>query len=179
FDDYIIKPKISGYKSIHTVINFGETPVEIQIRTSEMHEYNEFGPASHIAYKLQSQNNQKADHTWTKDLLKWKQGKLTRQDFQIRAFAESIFVFTPKGKIIKLDKGANLLDFAFQIHTGLAACYTGAKVNGTMRAMEWELKTGDIVEVLHSKQLTVNPQWQQIATMNQTKASIRKLLRNG
>ncbi|MCA9379447.1 bifunctional (p)ppGpp synthetase/guanosine-3',5'-bis(diphosphate) 3'-pyrophosphohydrolase, partial [Candidatus Dojkabacteria bacterium] len=77
FDDYISKPKISGYKSIHTVINFGETPVEIQIRTSEMHEYNEFGPASHIAYKLQSQNNQKADHTWTKDLLKWKQGKLT------------------------------------------------------------------------------------------------------
>lgn len=179
FDDYIIKPKISGYKSIHTVINFEDAPVEIQIRTAEMHEYNEFGPASHIAYKLQSQSKQKTDHTWTKDLLKWKQGKLTKEDFQIKAFAESIFVFTPKGKIIKLDKGANLLDFAFHIHTELAACYTGAKVNGTMRAMNWELKTGDIVEVLHGKQWTINPQWLQIATMNVTRMYVRKLLRNG
>lgn len=179
FDDYIIKPKISGYKSIHTVINQENTPVEIQIRTAQMHEYNEFGPASHIAYKLQSAEKHKSDHTWTKDLIRWKDGKLTKEDFQIKAFAESIFVFTPKGKIIKLNQGANPLDFAFHIHTGMAACYTGAKVNGIMRAMNWELRTGDIIEILHSKKLTINPQWLQIATSSGTKASIRKLLRNG
>lgn len=179
FDDYIVHPKESGYKSIHTVIEYEGTPVEVQIRTHDMHEYNEFGPASHIAYKLRSYGNSaKEQLAWTKELSEWKhKSNLTKEDFKIKAFAESIFVFTPKGQIIKLGKGATPIDFAFRIHTQVGAHYVGAKVNNQMRPMQYVLQTGDVVEILTAKNQNVNQDWLQIARLNSTKIHIRKLLR--
>lgn len=180
FDDYIVRPKQSGYKSIHTVINHQGQPIEIQIRTQEMHEYNEFGPASHIAYKLKSYQGKvgNQDFGWTKNLTNWKtKTNLTKEDFAVKAFANSIFVFTPKGKVIQLPKDASPLDFAFRIHTNLGARYLGAKVNNQMRPMSYKLKTGEIVEILEGNKINVNQDWLKYAVATSTKSHIRKYLK--
>jgi GTP pyrophosphokinase len=175
FDDYIVRPRSNGYKSLHTVIIHNSKPIEVQIRTHEMHEYNEFGPASHIAYKLQGHKDAGNNYTWTKDLITW-QGKkqLTKEDFKVKAFSESIFVFTPKGKVIQLIKGATPIDFAFRIHTDLALHYIGAKVNGKMVDKGHILETGDIVEILVGKHPNVNRGWMEFARSNTAKTRIRK-----
>jgi GTP pyrophosphokinase len=180
FDDYIINPKPSGYKSIHTVVEYDGSSIEVQLRTQEMHEYNEFGPASHIAYKLQQIKGKSlpgSSYTWTKDLVEWQQKKqLTKEDFQVQAFTESIFVFTPKGEVIQLDQGATPLDFAFAIHSDLGYRFRGALVNKKMRAMGYQLQTGDIVEILDGPQPNVNRDWLKYAKMNSSRYKIRKWL---
>ncbi len=178
FDDYVTTPKPNGYRSIHTVIDYEGQPVEIQIRTAEMHAYNEFGPASHIAYKLRGSAQADTSYTWTKDLVEWQNKEVTGQsNYKIQAFSESIFVFTPKGKVVQLDKNSGPLDFAFQIHTDLGAHYLGAKVNNKMVAMSHKLETGDIVEIVVSNRDNINRDWLKYAEMTSTKARIRKWLR--
>ncbi len=174
FDDYIVHPKVSGYRSIHTVIDYAGRTMEIQIRTREMHEYNEFGPASHISYKLG--NPTKEISTLTKDLNAWR-GEGDENKFRVKSFAESIFVFTPKGKIIKLDKGASPLDFAYQIHTQLLSKLRGAKVNGKLVAMGYQLQTGDVVEIVEGKVYNINRDWLKYAQMAPTRSFIRKEIR--
>jgi guanosine-3',5'-bis(diphosphate) 3'-pyrophosphohydrolase len=179
FDDYIIKPKPSGYRSIHTVIKYAGQYIEVQIRTQEMHEVNEFGPASHIAYKILG-NKKKFNQsfTWTKDLLDWQNQEVDGESkYKVRAFADSIFVFTPKGKVIQLQKESTPLDFAFMVHSDLGLYYQGAKVNGVMRPMNYRLDTGDVIEVLKSKRVNVTRDWLKNCQMNATKAKIRKHLR--
>lgn len=177
FDDYIVKPKASGYRSIHTVLVVNGIYVEVQIRTKAMHEYNEFGPASHLAYKLMGNKMGQESFTWTKELVGWQQEK-DEEKYKIKAFSESVFVFTPKGQIIQLPKGSTPLDFAFAIHTDLGIHYSGAKVNGTMRAMNWQLETGDLVEILQTKKVSLSRDWLQMVKSSDAKTRIRKYFRN-
>jgi guanosine-3',5'-bis(diphosphate) 3'-pyrophosphohydrolase len=177
FDDYIAKPKENGYRSIQTTISYKSAFFEVQIRTQEMHEYNEFGPASHIAYKLKGSKSAGSTLTWTKDLVKWQESpNLSKEDFQIKTFASSIFVFTPKGLVIRLEKQSSPIDFAFRIHTGVGSHYCGALVNGKMVSMEHKLQTGDVVEVLTSKNAKANLDWLKFAKSTSTRAKIRKIL---
>jgi len=176
FDDYIAHPKLSGYKSIHLVAPFQNIKLEVQIRTLEMHEYNEYGPASHAIYKLKSkgQKQKSESFTLTEDLMKWKEeGK---DSFKIKLFADSVFVFTPKGLVIRLDRGSTPIDFAFRIHTDLGYRYIGAKVNAKMVSMDYKLQTGDVIEVLTQKKDNMNIDWLKYAFMAETKARIRKRL---
>ena len=181
FKDYISLPKENGYKSLHTVIFFEGNPVEVQIRTKEMHEFNEFGPACHIAYKLQGSKNSGTAFTWTKKLMGWKDtnlNELTKEDFKIGLFKESVFVFTPKGLVIRMKKGTTALDFAFRIHSELGTHYRGALVNKKMVKMDYQLKTGDVVEILKDSKVNVTYDWINIAKSNRTKDKIRKVLQN-
>ncbi len=179
FDDYITNPKPSGYRSIHAVINHNGNFIEIQIRTKQMHEYNEFGPASHIAYKLQSESKNKHESTtWTKDLIEWQtKADLTKEDFKVKAFTESIFVFTPKGQVQILDKESTPIDFAFKVHGEIGAKYMGAKVDGKMVSMNHKLDTGNTVEVITTAKYNVSRDWLRLAKMTETKSNIRKYLR--
>lgn len=171
FNDYISNPKPNGYKSMHLIIKFKETTLELQIRTLEMHEYNEYGPASHAIYKLQSKGL-KGSFTLTEDLMKWQEKG--NEKYKIKLFAESVFVFTPKGLVIRLDKGSTPIDFAFRIHTDIGYKYTGAKVNGKMVSMDYKLQTGDVIEILTQKKDNVSLDWLKNAYMTETKSRIRR-----
>lgn len=176
FSDYIAQPKDNGYRSIHTIIIYNGLFLEIQIRTFEMHEYNEFGAASHIAYKLQ---DTKQTFTWTKDLLNWKNSEEDKKEkYKLKIFKESIFCFTPKGMIISLPQGATPLDFAFRVHTNIGERYVGAKVNGKMEKMSHELSNGDVVEIITGKQSNVSLDWLRFCRSHTTKAKIKKIFAN-
>jgi GTP pyrophosphokinase len=172
FADYIADPKENGYRSIHTIVRYLGKTFEVQIKTHEMHEINEYGSASHIAYKSKGSINT-ADMTWTKDLVKW-QGSSEKEIYKLKAFSNSIFVFTPKGLVIRLEKGSTPIDFAFRIHTEIGKRYTGSKVNGKMVNMSAVLNTGDVVEILTQKKPNVSIDWVNIAKMNSTKNKIRR-----
>lgn len=177
FDDYIASPKDNGYRSIQTIVSYENFFFEVQIRTKEMHDYNEFGPASHIAYKLKGTVKPGTSFTWTKDLVKWKKNDgITKEDFKIKLFSNSIFVFTPKGLLIRLEKGSTPIDFAFRVHTFIGSHYTGAKVNKKMVSKDYVLSTGDTVEIILSAKPTVNESWLLSVASGTTRARIRKLL---
>ncbi|MCS7317691.1 MAG: HD domain-containing protein [Candidatus Dojkabacteria bacterium] len=178
YDDYIMKPKENGYRSIQSAIIYKDCFLEIQIRTQEMHEYNEFGPASHIAYKmLSSKKNSGNTFTWTKDLIRWKNANVVNNDvYKIKVFANSVFVFTPKGLLIRLPKGATPLDFAFRIHTEIGIHYGGALVNGKMVNKQYTLNTGDTVEILLSAKPTVNVDWLKLVKTQSAKQKIKRYL---
>jgi guanosine-3',5'-bis(diphosphate) 3'-pyrophosphohydrolase len=178
FRDYISNPKDNGYKSIHTVLNYHGSDLEVQIRTKEMHEFNEFGPASHIAYKLMGAKDATDAYTWTKDLVLWKKkDKLSKEDFKVQAFTNSIFVFTPKGLVIQLPEGSTPLDFAFRIHTNMGYYYRGALVNERMVSMSHQLHTGDVVDILLSKTRTVTSDWLKNCVSKTAQSRIRRFLR--
>ncbi len=179
FEDYISKPKPNGYKSRHTVLDFDGTYVEVQIRTFQMHEYNEYGPASHIAYKIKSEGkNLNEPVTWTKELASWQNKKnKSNEDFKVNIFKESIFTFTPKGLVINLPKDSSPIDFAFQIHTDLGYKYAGAKVNGKMVSMNYKLKTGDVVEIITAKKFNVSSSWLKAVKSSEAKSRIRRWMR--
>lgn len=174
FKDYISAPKENGYRSIHTVLEYENQYIEVQIRTKEMHEYNEYGPASHVAYKRGDNSHQGDSVTWTKDLAEWKEGD--RESFKIKLFQNSIFVFTPKGLVIRLAKGACPLDFAFRIHTEIGSRYRGALVNGKMVKMDYKLETGDTVEILTNKEVNIRRDWLNFVTSTKAKSKIKRIL---
>ncbi len=171
-DDYIAQPKVSGYRAIHLPIQIKDQKVEIQIKTPAMHAYNEFGPASHILYKLsQTTGKTFTDIGWVKDLVRWQDGH-----YQLRLFQDSVFVFTPKRDIIQLPRGATPLDFAARIHSDLLRYCQGAKINGKLSRLGQELQNGDVVEIIKSKQPRRLPRdW---LGMAKTRAA-RKILRRG
>lgn len=180
FDDYIIKPKANGYRSLHTTIKYKNTNFEIQIRTQQMHEYNEFGPASHIAYKIMGKSVDVRDSlTWTKELIKWQNENIKNKDvYKVKIFANSVFVFTPKGKLIRLPAGSTPIDFAFKIHLEIALKYNGALVNGKIVSKEYKLKTGDVIEILRANHYTVSEDWIKIAKTSSARQKIRKFLKS-
>lgn len=157
FDDYIAKPKPNGYRSIHTaVIGPGDFPVEIQIRTSDMHAEAELGVAAHWKYKegkkLAASYEEKI--LWLRDLMDW-QKELTeetaKKPIYQKIFEDRVYVFTPQGDVLDLTVGATPLDFAYHIHTDVGHRCRGAKVNGTIVPLTHILKTGDRVEILTVK----------------------------
>lgn len=160
FDDYISRPKNNGYQSLQTDIFIDELVAEIQIRTKEMHEFNEFGVASHISYKLHG-DKVTTDNSigWVKNLVKW-QSK-DNNKFSIKnVLSDKIFVFTPKGEVMEMTKGASVIDFAYRIHTKIGNSCTGAKVNNKIVSLETKIQTGDIIEILTSKNKSMpNKEW--------------------
>jgi GTP pyrophosphokinase len=159
FKDYIAMPKPNMYQSLHTTViaEKGET-LEIQIRTWEMHRIAENGVAAHWLYKEGGRPNPVLQEklTWLRNILQWQQEIGDAQDFvegvRIDLFADEVFVFTPKGDVIDLPAGSIPLDFAYRIHTDIGHHCVGAKVNGRIVPLNHALSTGDIVEILTSKQ---------------------------
>ncbi|MCA9382134.1 bifunctional (p)ppGpp synthetase/guanosine-3',5'-bis(diphosphate) 3'-pyrophosphohydrolase, partial [Candidatus Dojkabacteria bacterium] len=179
FSDYISKPKPNGYRSIHTILETNRWgKVEVQIKTFEMHEYNEFGPASHIAYKAGGKTSGES-FSWVKNLMRWTGNKNNgRNDYEVNLFNENVYLFTPKGQLIELPKDATPIDFAYRIHSSIGDSCTGAKVNGKIVSLDTKLKTGDQVEIIVSKSKKYpSRDWLNIAVSQSTKAHIRRGLR--
>jgi len=157
FDDYISSPKPNGYRSIQTTLNWRDKlTVEVQIRTKGMHEFNQFGPASHIAYKLSKNADGGMGFEWVKDLIKWQKTDKNINNYSINVLSKFIYVFTPKGDTIQLPTGSTALDFAYRIHGEIGDHCIGAKINQKMDKIDTVLKTGDLVEILTSKKVQRN-----------------------
>jgi GTP pyrophosphokinase len=155
FKDFIAMPKFNMYQSLHTTVIGPEgLPLEIQIRTREMHDMAEFGVAAHWMYKATGPEADKKVH-WLRSMLEWQQELSDPAEFmenlKVDLFDEEVFVFTPKGEVKSLAAGATPLDFAYEVHTEIGHRCVGAKVNGKIVPLHYELKSGDIVEVLTSK----------------------------
>ena len=176
FDDYISNPKPNGYRSIQTTLNWeNKLTVEVQIRTKEMHEFNEFGPASHIAYKLSKDADGAMGFEWVRDLIKWQKSDKNIKNYTIKVLEKYIYVFTPKGDTIQLPAGSTALDFAYRLHTQIGDCCTGVKINQKMEKIDTFLQTGDYIEILTSKKANVNKNWLHFVTTAAAKEHIRKV----
>ena len=159
FDDYIASPKENLYQSLHTSVrSIGGLPVEVQVRTYDMHEVAEYGVASHWAYKEgASPKRQRSEErmTWLRQLLDWQREVSGTEEFletvQTDVFRDQVFVYTPKNEIKELPAGSTPIDFAYRIHTELGNRCIGAKVNGKLVSLDTQLKNGDTVEVLTSR----------------------------
>ncbi len=154
FKDYIATPKPNGYQSIHTcILANNNRPVEVQIRTHQMHHFNEYGVAAHWIYKDKSHKASSFDKSinWLKELIdenKDLSGREFAQNIKIDMFNSEIYAQTPNGKIIKFPVGANCIDFAYAVHTNIGNRCVGAKVNGKFVPLTTELKNGDVCEIL-------------------------------
>lgn len=179
FNDYISDPKPNGYRSIQTTLDWrGKTTVEVQIRTREMHEFNEFGPASHVVYKMNKGESDGVGIEWARDLVKWQTGSEKIKNYQIDVLKKYIYVFTPKGDTIQLPTGSTALDFAYRIHGDLGNCCRGAKVNQKMAKINTVLKTGDVVEIIAGKNKNVNRDWIDWVITGFAKSHIRRETQN-
>jgi len=158
FDDYIANPKMNGYQSLHTTVMCeGTTPLEIQIRSREMHRIAEYGVAVHWRYKEGGRKDEKYENGigWLRQLIDWHRELSGAEEFlesvRTDVFSDQVFVYTPKGDVKDLPKGSTPLDFAYRIHTDLGNRCIGAKVNGKLVPLNTELHNGDIIEILSSK----------------------------
>jgi guanosine-3',5'-bis(diphosphate) 3'-pyrophosphohydrolase len=156
FDDFIANPKDNGYQALHTTVMCqGTRPLEIQIRTHDMHRVNEYGVAAHWLYKEGKAGGQFKDEiAWLRQIGDWRE-ELDSEEFlesvKTDVLVARVFVYTPKGEIKELPRGATPLDFAFRIHTDLGYRCIGAKVNGKLGPLNYTLKNGDVVEIMASK----------------------------
>lgn len=166
FDDYIAAPKDNFYQSIHTAILYEDgKPLEVQIRTQEMHQNAEFGIAAHWRYKERGPRDKTYEQriNWLRRLMEWKQEVEDAQEFvdsmKSDVFQDRVYVFTPRGDIIDLPAGATPIDFAYHVHTEIGHRCRGAKVNGKLVSLDYSLKTGDQLEILTSKQGGPSRDW--------------------
>jgi len=157
FDDFIANPKPNGYQSLHTVVMYGATPLEIQIRTHDMHHIAEYGVAAHWRYKEGEEKDIRFEEriSWLRQLVEWHRELSGAEEFlesvKTDIFIDQVFVFTPKGEIKDLPKGSTPLDFAYRVHTELGHRCIGAKVNGRLVTLSYQLKNGDVVEIMAAK----------------------------
>lgn len=178
--DWITIPKSNGYESLHTTVSAGNGKwVEIQIRTERMDEVAELGIAAHWRYKGVSQSNLGSDQ-WLKELREViaESASDVAEKFDAKLSSNEIFAFTPNGDIRRLSEGATVLDFAFDIHTGLGSTCTGGKVNGKIVPIREVLHNGDIVEILTQKNQTPKADWLNFVTTTKAKGRIKAYLRD-
>ena len=176
FNDYISDPKPNGYRSLQTTLNWkGKITLEVQIRTFKMHEFNEFGPASHIAYKMRDEKQSGKGYEWVKELINWQRDNKNVNTYKINVLSNFVYVATPKGDIIQLPKGATVLDFAYRIHTEIGDHCMGAKINNKMGKISTVLASGDVVEIITNNKINVNKNWLELVTTRWAKEHIRKM----
>jgi GTP pyrophosphokinase len=166
FDDYIANPKENRYRSLHTAVIGPEgRTLEVQIRTEEMHRHAELGVAAHWRYKEggTSESDYEEKIAWLRQLLEWQEEERSASDFVDRfrseAFQDRVYVLTPQGRIIDLPRGATPLDFAYAVHSEVGHRCRGAKVNGHIVPLTWQLNNGEQVEVLTTKQGAPSRDW--------------------
>ena len=181
FKDYISSPKINGYKSIHTsVIGSNKKPIEIQIRTKEMHEFAERGVASHWKYKSSEKFNSLSwkEYDWLKDLVeiieKNENPEHSYEYTKLQMFQENVFCFTPKGSVIKLPKDATSIDFAYAVHTKIGNTAIGCEINGNKSELQDVLRNGDRVNIITSKNQSPSLHWIPITKTGKARAAIRR-----
>ena len=181
FKDYIAMPKPNNYQSLHTtVIETRGQPVEIQIRTWEMHRIAEYGVAAHWRYKEgnQTANKDAFDEKmgWLRNLLEWQDTSNPKEfvnALKLDAFSDEVFVFSPRGDVIDLPQGAIPIDFAYRIHTDVGHRCVGAKINGKIVPLDYKLKNGDIVEIITSKVGKPSLDWLNIVGSSESRSKIR------
>jgi GTP diphosphokinase / guanosine-3',5'-bis(diphosphate) 3'-diphosphatase len=180
FYDYIAKPKPNGYQSLHTkVVGASGQPVEVQIRTRNMHEIAEYGVAAHWSYKegKASVDEAKRLKQLRDQLFDWSSDSRLSSDYlrsiSTDLFAEQVFVFTPKGDVLDLPKGSTPVDFAFRVHTQLGLTLVGAKVNGSLVPLNTPLKNGDVVEIMTRSNAQPSLDWLEFIRSAHTRSKLR------
>ncbi len=180
FKDYVAMPKFNMYQSLHTtVIGPSGRPLEIQIRTEEMHRTAEYGVAAHWRYKEGARGDESFDErlAWLRQMLEWQTELKDPREFmealKIDLFEEEVFVFTPKGDVISLKRGSTPIDFAYAIHTEVGNRTVGAKVNGSIVPLAYELQMGDRVEILTNKNAKPSRDWLNIVRTSSARSKIR------
>src|SRR5438552_1815537 len=189
FKDYISTPKQNDYRSIHTtVIGPGNQRVELQIRTEEMHQIAEFGIAAHAFYKdgigspTELLNRESSAFAWLRHTIAVLSDGANPEEFlehtKLELFHDQVFCFTPKGKLIALPRKANVIDFAYAVHTDVGNSAVGCKINGKIAPLSSELQNGDEVEVLTSEAQSAPPSaWESLAVTGKARAAIRRATR--
>ncbi len=186
FKDYIALPKANGYQSLHTVLigPYG-VPIEIQIRTHEMHRMSESGIAAHWLYKSENETNETAQaraNEWLRDLLEIQKSAGDSLEFidnlKIDLFPQEVFVFTPQGGIIKLPRGATVVDFAFAVHTDIGNSCVSARIDKKLVPLQSQLENGMTVEVITASWARPNPLWLNYVVTAKARSSIRTYLKH-
>jgi len=186
FKDYIAIPKANGYQSLHTVL-FGPhgIPIEIQIRTTEMHLLAESGIAAHWLYKAVGEDDnlsRAAVSDWLKHLLELQQGAGDSVEFldhvKVDLFPDEVYVFTPRGKILVLAKGATVIDFAYAVHTDVGNCCVAARIDRRLVPLRTQLYSGQTVEIICSETASPNPAWLNFVVTGKARVNIRAYLKN-
>ena len=181
FKDYISSPKINNYKSLHTaVIGPNKRPIEIQLRTQQMHEFAQRGIASHWKYKSSEKFNSLTwkEYDWLADLVEIIDKNENPEHYfeytKLQMFQENVFCFTPKGSVIKLPKEASPIDFAYAVHTKVGDTAIGCEINGKESPLQSILRNGDVVKILTSKKDSPSLHWITSAKTGKARAAIRR-----
>ena len=181
FKDYISSPKINNYKSLHTsVIGPNKRPIEIQLRTNQMHEFAQRGIASHWKYKSSEKFNSLTwkEYDWLADLVEIIDKNENPEDYyeytKLQMFQENVFCFTPKGSVIKLPKDATPIDFAYAVHTQIGDTATGSEINGQESPLQSVLRNGDVVKIITSTKVSPSLHWLATTKTGKARAAIRR-----
>lgn len=185
FKDYISTPKRNGYQSIHTgVIGPKQRRIEVQIRTSEMHQVAELGVAAHWQYKQENTSGDadSYEYRWVRELLDILEHADDPDEFlehtRLDLFQDQVFCFTPKGELIALPRGATPVDFAYEVHSEVGDACVGAKINGRLVQLQTKLRNGDQIEIVTSKPGVPSPDWESFVVTGKARARIRRFVRS-
>jgi len=181
FKDYISTPKPNGYQSLHTtLIGPLNRKIEIQIKTQEMDEQADFGVAAHWTYKDRVKVKEGKQYRWIRQILEILDQSSDSEEFlehtKMQMYNDQVFVFTPKGDLISLPKGAMPLDFAFSLHTEIGSRCIGVKINNSVKPLNTLLKNGDQVEVICAKKNNISPNWLELTITGKAKACINRFI---
>ena len=181
FKDYISSPKINEYKSLHTsILGPNKRPIEIQLRTMQMHEFAQRGIASHWKYKSSEKSNSLTwkEYDWLKDLVDIIERNENPEHYfeytKLQMFQENVFCFTPKGLIIKLPKDATPIDFAYAVHTKIGDTAVGCEINGQESPLQSKLNNGDMVKIIRSKNVSPSLHWINTTMTGKARSAIRR-----
>jgi GTP diphosphokinase / guanosine-3',5'-bis(diphosphate) 3'-diphosphatase len=186
FKDYISTPKSNGYQSLHTGVTLREPrnqKIELQIRTAEMNDVAENGVASHWLYKThdaKADGHEVKQFRWVQDLLDILDNSAAADEFlentKLELYDDQVFCFTPKGLLVQLPRGATPVDFAYSVHSQVGDTCVGAKVNGRLMPLRYQLQNGDQVEIMTARGGTPSPQWERFVVTGKARARIRRFI---